>query len=93
MRHTLLFALLAFAASATTEAWAVQKFIPAGHSNLEQYANQPRFGSPKANFDLQTDIYETDNYVRAREAKEFDNRSRRFFSSPNYDSSSPIVDY
>jgi hypothetical protein len=93
MRRTLILALLTFAASATTEAWAVQKFIPAGHSNLQQYADQPRFGSPTANFDLQSDIYETENYKRQREAKEFDNRFRRFFSSPNYDASSPVVDY
>jgi hypothetical protein len=93
MCRILLLAVTAFSLAGVNDAIAVQKFIPSGHSNLEQYVEPQRFGSPKADFDLQSDIYETDNYVRQREAKEFDSRFRRFFSSPNYDVSSPVVDY
>lgn len=82
-----------FAIGLASPAMAVQKFIPSGHSGLEVYSNPPRFGTPEADFNLQSDIYETDNYVRQREAKEFDNRLRRFLSEPNTAGSGPIVDY
>jgi hypothetical protein len=79
--------------AASGQALAVQKFIPAGHSDLETYVAPPRFGSPQADFNLQSDIYETENYQRARDAKEFDNRFRKFLTQPNYTGAGVIVDY
>jgi hypothetical protein len=81
-----------FVLAAAASAQAVEKFIPSGHSDLQQYADQPRFGSPEADFNLQSDIYETENYRRQREAREFDSRFRRFLS-PETNSNGPTIDY
>jgi HEAT repeat protein len=93
MRNLIAVLVLGLGLAASTEALAVQKFIPLGHSSLQQTAEPPKFGSPEADFNLQSDIYETENYLRQREAKEFDNRLRRFLSTPNANTTGVIVDY
>lgn len=93
MRRFLLAAALALLALPSMQALAAKKFIPLGHSDLEQTANLPTFGSEVSDFNLQADIYETENYWRKRQARETDSNMQRFRSAPDSNPANRYLDY
>lgn len=93
MRGIVIAAAAALLAFSSLPSGAVEKFIPLGHSDLEQTANLPVFGSETADFNLQADIYETGNYWRKREARERDSFMKRFRSSPDANPANAHIDY
>lgn len=93
MRRYIVAATFALLAASATQAGAGKKFIPLGHSDLEQTANLPAFGSEASDFNLQADIYETNNYWRKKEARETDSYMKRFRSMPDANPANSHIDY
>ena len=93
MRGLVIVAAVGLFAVSSTEIEAAKKFIPLGHSDLEQTADLPAFGSEASDFNLQADIYETSNYWRKREARESDSFMKRFRSSPDGSPTNRYIDY
>lgn len=76
-----------------SHAVAAQKYVPSGHSSLEQTGELPKFGTPQADFNLQTDIYETQNYLRQKELRDWEAQLRRFDTHSDSNPSNKIIDY
>lgn len=93
MRGLFVAAAIGLLSLTATQALAVKKFIPLGHSELEQTAELPRFGSEASDFNLQADIYETNNYWRKRLARETDSRMKQFRNTPDGNPANPFLDY
>jgi hypothetical protein len=93
MRTFVLLMGVSLSVLASTQALAVKKFIPLGHSDLEQTGDLPAFGSETSDFNLQADIYETRNYLRAKELRETDSYLRKFESAPDNNPANRYIDY
>lgn len=92
MKLSVLLATALLAASAPTLS-AAQKFIPLGHSSLEETSELPKFGTPSADFNLQTDIYETNNYMHKKELRDWNTEMRRFDNHSESNPSNKFIDY
>jgi hypothetical protein len=84
---------LGFGLWAATPALAIEHFIPQGHTLNYDNPDLPKFGSEAGQFDLQTDIYETEIYMQRRENKLRDSYFKRFQSNPEPRGGDTSIDY
>ncbi len=85
--------LSVFVALSSSAAMAYEKFIPQGHSYTPDNTELPDFNSAQGKFDLQTDIYETEIYIRRRDQRVRDSYMKRFSSSQETRGADYSIDY
>jgi hypothetical protein len=83
-------AVLAVQASS---ALAYENFIPLGHAYSPEDSELPAFNSDQDRLNSQTDIYETEIYVRQRTAQEFSSQLNRFRNDQELKGASDFIDY
>ena len=74
-------------------AGAYENFIPLGHSYAPGDSVLPPLNSRQDRINAQVDIFESDVYTRAREAKEFRSRLDQFSNNQELKGASTFIDY
>ncbi len=90
----MLFASIAIGlAFGTSPALAYENYIPLGTGYSSNVDRLPAFDSDAGQISQQTDIYETELYMKNRKRAEDESRLREFFSDRNSTGSDSHIDY
>jgi hypothetical protein len=84
---------VALMAATAPAAMAYENYIPLGTGYSTNVDKLPRFESDAGQVSQQTDVYETELYLKNRKKVEDDSRFREFFSDRNSTGADSHIDY
>jgi hypothetical protein len=93
MRAVFIVTGLTVAAFSSASAFAYENYIPLGTGYSSTVDEVPRFESEQGQVIQQTDVYETELYMKARKRAEEESRLREFFSDAESTGSNGHIDY
>lgn len=87
--------VLGLAASALggASAWAYENYIPLGTGYSSNVDSLPNFDSEAGQISQQTDVYETEIYMKGRKRVEDESRFQQFFSDTESTGADTHIDY
>jgi hypothetical protein len=93
MRVPFLTIVLLCSGFAVPQAMAYENYIPLGTGYSPNVNSLPEFSSDAGQVSQQSDVYETELYMRGRKQVEDDSRFRQFFSDSESTGADTHIDY
>jgi hypothetical protein len=93
MRSVFIVTGLTVAAISGSSAFAYENYIPLGTGYSSSVDEVPQFDSEQGQVIQQTDVYETELYMKARKRAEEESRLREFFSDAESTGANGHIDY